>query len=162
MGITAPRLTRLALAVAGVAGALLAVASPALAAPAVTIDPATVTTSGQLITVRVTGCAPGEAITVTSTAESRPPTTVNADGYGNATTSVGSGGSAGTFSVSAACSGATATGRFTVVARTPSADDAGVRLGVDLKVVGAGGGIVAALLLTAVVLLALRRRAVAT
>lgn len=159
---TAGHMVRGALAVAGAAGLLLAAAAPALAAPAVTVDPTTVTSSGQLITVQVTGCAPGENITIGSTAESRPPVVVNADGNGNATTSVGSGGTAGTFTVSATCGGTTTTATFTVVSRTPSAGDQTVRFGLDLKVVGAGGGIVAAVLLTTLLLVALRRRAVVT
>ena len=158
---TAGHLVRGALAVAGAAGLLLAATAPALAAPTVTVDPATVTSSGQLITVQVTGCAPGENIAVASTAENRPAVIVNADGNGNATTSVGTGGTAGTFTVSAACGGTTSTATFTVVSRTPSAGDQTVRFGLDLKVVGAGGGIVAAVLLTTL-LVALRRRAVVT
>src|SRR5256885_994521 len=106
-------------------GAALAGAAPALAAPAVTLVPATVPTSGQLVTVQVTGCPPGGPISVASTADARRALTVSADGAGSATTSVSSGPAPGTFTVSATCGGATASARLTVVARGASSGDQG-------------------------------------
>src|SRR5947209_20307556 len=110
---------RTGLAGAGAAGMLLAAAAaPALAAgPSVTLDPPTVTTSGQLITVQVTGCPVGQQITVSSS-DAAHDISVNADGAGSATTSVASGATPGTFTVSAACGGATSSASYTIVARS--------------------------------------------
>jgi hypothetical protein len=147
---------RVGMAVA-VAGALLAGAPPVLAAPIVSLDPATVPTSGQLITVQVSGCPPGQSIAVASTAARRT-FTVNADGSGNATTSVASSGTAGTFTVSATCGGETASARFTVVAPPARAEPGAGAIGPRVTLIGIGGA-AALVVLAAGVLLVRRRRA---
>jgi hypothetical protein len=143
---------------AGIVGALLvlalAPASPALAAPAVTLDPTTVPTSGQFITVRVSGCPPGEPITVASSAQTRPLGPLNADGSGSATTSVTSAPTAGVFTVTATCGGATASSTFTVVA--PPAGPSGEIATPNVKLLGIGGGVLAGAVLLTVALI--RRR----
>jgi hypothetical protein len=156
------------LAGAAAAGALLIATAagpmpaPALAGPAVTIVPATVTAFGQLITVHVTGCPPGGPIAVASTTDARSATTLSADGVGSATTSVSSGGAAGTFTVTAQCGGATASARLTVVARSPGAgDDAGAATA-SLKIIAIAAAVAVGGLLTVLALLALRRRTLLT
>lgn len=147
--------------VVALAGALLAAApavlSAVLAAPAVTLDPTTAPSSGQLITVHVAGCQPGQPIVIASTADART-ATLNADASGSATTSVASSATPGTFTVSATCGGATASARFTVVG-PPASAKTGPALGrPNVAVMGIGGG-VALVVLAVGVLLARRRRA---
>jgi hypothetical protein len=141
---------------AAIASAVVALGPAALAAPTVTLVPSTVPTSGQLVTVQVAGCPPGLPITIASTAQTHPLATLNADGAGSAVTSVASAPTAGVFTVSVMCGGATASAEFTVVA-PPSAGHEGAGTPA-VVLLGVAGGLLAGALLLIVALVVVRRR----
>lgn len=155
------RAVRRAAPVVALAAALLAASPAALAAPTVTLDPTTAPSSGQLITVHVAGCKPGQPIAIVSTAAAGRTATVNADGSGNATTSVASSTTPGTFTVSATCGDTTTSARSTVVAPPARAETGLPRPGrPNVTVIGIGSA-VALVVLAAAGLLVRRRRALA-